>query len=63
MLTSDNAHSLPLAIADELNRMEANLAHLQPEVRGIKQLRRSVERMKDVLQAFGYEMVSLQGLP
>ena len=63
MPITDNIHSLPLAIADELNRMEANLAHIQPDVRGYKQLRRSVERMKDVLQAFGYEVVSLLGQP
>ena len=54
-------HSLPLAIADELNRMEANLAYMNADVTGYKQLCRCVERMKTVLQTYGYEMVSLLG--
>jgi hypothetical protein len=56
-------HGLPLAIADELNRMEANLAHMDTGVRGYKQLCRSVERMKTVLQSHGYELISLLGQP
>jgi len=57
------SHSLPLAIANELNRMEANLMHMPPDVRGYKQLCRSVERMKNTLQAYGYEVTSLLGEP
>lgn len=56
-------HSLPLAIADELNRMEGNLQHMDSNVKGYKQLYSSVERMKRTLQAYGYEIVNLQGLP
>ncbi len=61
--TDTTSHSLPLAIVDELNRMEANLQHMPSDVRGYKQLCRSVERMKDTLQAYGYEVVSLLGRP
>ena len=61
--TNANDHSLPLAIVDELNRMEANLQHMPSDVRGYKQLCRSVERMKDILKAYGYEVVSLLGRP
>lgn len=61
--TNNPDHRLPLAIADELNRMETNLTHMQADVRGYKQLCRGVERMKAVLQAYGYEMVTLLGQP
>ena len=63
MMNEDVDHSLPLAIANELNRMEANLTHMSADVRGYKQLCRSVERMKDTLQAYGYEVVGLLGKP
>lgn len=61
--TINTDHSLPLAIADELSRMEANLSHMQDDVRGYKQLCRCVERMKATLQAHGYEMAHLLGEP
>ena len=64
MNNTDNMnHSLPLAIANELNRMEANLTHMPNDVRGYKQLCSCVKRMKDTLQAYGYEMVNLMGEP
>lgn len=62
-MVNDIDHSLPLAIADELCRMETNLRHMQADVRGYKQLCRCVERMKATLQAHGYEMASLLGQP
>ncbi|MBO7067905.1 MAG: hypothetical protein J6W52_04415 [Bacteroidaceae bacterium] len=62
MNNTDNMnHNLPLAIANELNRMEANLIHMQPDVRGYKQLSQCVERMKTTLQAYGYEIVNMLG--
>lgn len=61
--TNNIDHSLPLAIADELSRMEANLTHMHADVCGYKQLCRCVERMKATLQAHGYEMTSLLGQP
>lgn len=54
-------HDLPLAIADELNRMKVNLHHIPADVRGYKQLCRCVERMETALQAFGYEVVNHLG--
>ena len=59
--TEHKDHSLPLAIADELNRMKVNLYHMSAEVRGYKQLCRCVERMETALRAYGYEMVPLLG--
>ena len=43
--------------------MEANLVHMPTDIRGHKQLCRSVERMKTILQAHGYELISLLGQP
>lgn len=62
-ITKNIDHSLPLAIADELSRMEANLNHMQADVRGHKQLCRCVDRMKTALQAHGYEVSTLLGQP
>ena len=60
-MTDNISHDLPLAIADELNRMKVNLSHMPTDVRGYKQLCRCVERMETALQAFGYEMVNHLG--
>ena len=62
-IMDESIHSLPLAIADELNRMTANLDHMDADVRGHKQLCRCVERMKTTLQAYGYEIVPMLGQP
>lgn len=59
----NNDHSLPLSIADELTRMEANLSHMPSDTRGYKQLCRSIERMKDILLAHGYTIVNHLGKP
>ena len=60
-MTDNISHDLPLAIADELNRMTVNLSHMPADVRGYKQLCRCVERMETALQAYGYEVVHLLG--
>ena len=60
-MTDNISHDLPLAIADELNRMQVNLNHMPSDVRGYKQLCRCVERMETALQAYGYEVVHLLG--
>ena len=33
-MTDNISHDLPLAIADELNRMQVNLNHMPSDVRG-----------------------------
>ena len=55
-MTDNISHDLPLAIADELNRMQVNLNHMPSDVRGYKQLCRCVERMETALQAYGSEV-------
>ena len=52
-----------LALVDELVRMETNLRHIDPAIKGYKQLLRSVERMKTHLLAHGYEVVDMVGQP
>lgn len=54
-------HSLALKIADEIVRIENNLNHMDPSVKGYKQLSKAVERIKLNLHANGYEIVNLLG--
>jgi chromosome segregation ATPase len=56
-------HSLALKVADEITRIESNLAQMDEAVRGHKQLSRSVSRVKDNLMASGYELVEMLGKP
>lgn len=52
-----------IGIADEIARMENNLSHMDPALPGVKQLSRSVSRMKDFLRTAGIEMADLLGKP
>ena len=54
--------STVLAIAGEIARMENNLYRME-DVPGRKQVSKSLERMKVALQAEGYAVVSLLGIP
>lgn len=56
-------HGLALKVADEINRMENNLSRMDPEVKGHKQLTKSIERVRTNMKANGYELVSLLGKP
>lgn len=56
-------HSLALKVADEIVRIEKNLAAMDPTVRGRKQLAASVERIRENFAAKGYEIVALLGKP
>lgn len=53
--------SLALKVADEITRMERNMAHMDSSVKGFKQLKHSVETLKDKLNSQGYEMPELLG--
>ena len=53
-------HSLALKLADEITVIERNLACMD-EVRGKKQLARSMERLRDNLSAHSYSMPVLLG--
>jgi len=58
---ADPDHSLALKVADEVTRIEQNLARMDAGVKGHKQLLAAVKRMKENLQAGGYEMLELLG--
>lgn len=62
--TSANAepdHSLALKVASEINLIERNINLMDKGTKGLKQLERSVGKLKDNLSANGYEMPELLG--
>lgn len=54
-------HSLALKVASEINLIERNIKLMDGKTKGLKQLTRSVEKLKDNLAANGYEMPQLLG--
>lgn len=56
-------HSLALKVADEIARIEMNMSRMDPAVKGFKQLKKAVERMKDNFKANGYEIADMLGRP
>lgn len=54
-------HSLALKVADEITLIERNISLMDKEVKGLKQLARSVQKLKDNLNANGYEIPELLG--
>lgn len=62
--TSVNAepnHSLALKVASEINLIERNINLMDKGTKGLKQLERSLGKLKDNLSANGYEMPELLG--
>lgn len=58
---SEIDHSLALKVADEITLIERNISLMDPSVKGLKQLSRSVVKLKDNLLANGYELPELLG--
>jgi hypothetical protein len=56
-------HSLALKVADEITLIERNISLMDAGTKGLKQLSRSVEKIKDNLSANGYEIPLLLGKP
>jgi hypothetical protein len=54
-------HSLALKVCGQINVMENNLMRMDPNVKGIKHIKKSIENLKDNLIANGYEMPELLG--
>lgn len=54
-------HSLALKVASEINLIERNINLMDKGIKGLKQLERSVGKLKDNLSANGYEMPELLG--
>lgn len=55
-------HSFALKVGDEIAKIETNLSKMDPEVKGYKQLKQALKRIKDNFNAHGYEIVELLGL-
>jgi hypothetical protein len=56
-------HSLALKLADEITLMERNISLMDNQTKGLKQLTRSIGKLKDNLAATGYEIPELLGKP
>lgn len=56
-------HSLALKVADEIVRIETNLSRMDESVKGYKQLKKAVERIRTNFMANGYEIVEMLGKP
>jgi hypothetical protein len=56
-------HSLALKLADEITLMERNLSLMDSSTKGLKQLNRSIGKLKDNLAVNGYEIPELLGKP
>lgn len=56
-------HSFVLKVADEIVRIEMNLSHMDESVKGYKQLKKAVERIRTNFLANGYEIVEMLGKP
>lgn len=56
-------HTLALKVADEIVKIEANLARMDSSIKGYKQLSKAVERIKDNFMANGYEIVNMLNKP
>ena len=55
-------HSFALKVGDEIAKIETNLSKMDPEVKGYRQLKQALKRIKDNFNAHGYEIVELLGL-
>lgn len=60
---SEPDHSLALKVADEIVRIEKNISQMDEGTKGLKQLSKAVERIRDNFAANGYEMVEMLGKP
>ncbi|KAA6302982.1 MAG: hypothetical protein EZS26_000877 [Candidatus Ordinivivax streblomastigis] len=56
-------HSLALKLSDEITLIERNISLMDAGTKGLKQLNRSIGKLKDNLAANGYEIPELLGKP
>ena len=57
--TATPDHSLALKVADEIVRMQKNIAKMPEDVKGLKPLLKGIERIQNNFLANGYEMINL----
>jgi len=55
-------HSLTLKVADEIIRIEKNLSRMDEKIKGYKQLKAAVNRIKDNFAAKGYDIIDMIGM-
>jgi len=60
--SKEQDHSLALKVADEIVRIEKNISRMDEETKGLKQLSKAVDRIKDNFASNGYEMVDMVGM-
>ncbi|MDG5799225.1 hypothetical protein QA597_02490 [Marinilabiliaceae bacterium ANBcel2] len=60
--TQQQDHSLAIKVADEIVRIEKNISQMDANTKGLKQLSKAVERIKDNFASNGYEMVDMIGM-
>lgn len=56
-------HKLAISIANEVVRIEQNLAHMDSGVKGVSNLKNRAESIKTTLSSRGYEIPTLLGTP
>jgi hypothetical protein len=54
-------HSLALKVCSQINVMQNNISRMDQNVKGLKQIKKSIENLKDNLAANGYEIADLIG--
>ena len=54
-------HSFALKVGNEIAKIETNLSKMDPEVKGYRQLKQALKRIKDNFNSHGYEIVELLG--
>lgn len=61
LIETEIDHSLALKVADEITLIERNISLMDSNVKGLKHLSRSIDKLKDNLLANGYELPLLLG--
>ena len=56
-------HSLARKVSDEIIRMQKNMASMPDDTRGLKQLTKALQRIKDTFKLNGYEMIDMLNKP
>ena len=59
----DIDHSLAIKVSDEIIRMQKNILSMPDETRGLKQLTKALQRIKDTFKLNGYEMIDMLNKP
>ncbi|MCX8065118.1 MAG: hypothetical protein N3G21_08090 [Candidatus Hydrogenedentes bacterium] len=54
-------HTWAIYIANEINNIERNISQMDPNTKGIKQINKSIEKLRNRLSSNGYEIVPLLG--